>query len=216
MQIDNAYIDVPFEYRHHCWFCAEPAGHHFTFPHAKHLIFDCPHPTLTLPSCLECLRAAKKAKVRSIWQVKQLVKTYLIEKYRKDLAIGLNWTEEELANSGFEGGNFAGFQKSAWFIYQVARDRVNFRGWPLVLDGIDIERDEGNRKFCFDGVYYPSIEEAITHYSVNFDLDIKFLRQVLATMGIENFAQAVRYCRLYVGATPNEKSLAIRQICTLP
>ena len=212
MQIDNTYIDVPFEFRHHCWFCAEPAGHSFTFPHANHLVFDCPHPTLTLPSCFECRCAAIKAKVRSIWQVTPYVKAYLIKKYRKDLAIGLNWTEAELANAGFEGGSFAGFQKSAWFIYQVAKDRVNFHGWPLVLDGIAVGNDEGNQEFCFDGVYYPSIDDAITHYSVNFDLDFKFLKQVLAKVGIENFARAVRYCRLYVGATPNEKSRALAEI----
>ncbi|MGB2741345.1 MAG: hypothetical protein WBC60_12425 [Cognaticolwellia sp.] len=212
MSQDNNYIDVPFNYRHHCWFCSEPAGHSFTFPHAMHLVFDCPHDPLTLPSCLECSRAASKAKVRSIWQVEKVVKIYLIDKYRKDLAIGLNWTEDELANSGFENGSFSGFQKSAWFMYQVAKDRVNFRGWPLVLNGIDIDNDDDNRKFCFDGVFYPSIDEAIEHYSLNFSLDITFLRRVLAKIGIDNFARAVRYCRLYVGATPNEKSQALREI----
>ena len=47
---------------------------------------------------------------------------------------------------------------------------------------------------------------------LNFDLDFKFLKQVLAKIGIENFARAVRYCRLYVGATPNEKSRALAEI----
>ena len=212
MQINNTYIDVPFEYRHHCWFCSEPAGHSFTFPHSAHLVFDCLHETITLPSCLECSRAAHKAEVRSIWQVDKQVKIYLIEKYRKDLAIGLNWTQDELANAGFEDGSFAGFQKSAWFMYEVARDRVNFRGWPLVLAGIEIDNEESNREFRFDGVCYPSIDEAIEHYSLNFDLDLGFLRQVLAKMGPSSFAKAVRFCRLYVGATPNEKSQALREI----
>ena len=209
---DDSYIDVPFNLRHHCWFCSEPAGHSFTFPHSAHLIFDCPHEVLTIPSCLECSRAANKAKVRSIWQVEQSVKIYLIKKYRKDLAIGLNWTEEALANSGFEGGSFAGFQKSAWFMYQVAKDRVNYRGWPLILNGVEIINEDVDREFCFDGVSYPSIEQAIEHYSLNFLLDNDFLRRVLAKIGPQQFARAVRYCRLYVGATPNEKSQALREI----
>lgn len=208
---DESYIDVPFNFRHHCWFCSEPAGHSFTFPHSAHLIFDCPHEVLTIPSCLECSHAANKATVRSIWQVEQSVKTYLIKKYRKDLAIGLNWTEEELANSGFEGGSFAGFQKSAWFMYQVAKDRVNFRGWPLVLNGVEIINEEVDREFCFDGVSYPNIDQAIEHYSLNFSLDSDFLRRVLAKIGLQQFAKAVRFCRLYVGATPNEKSKALRE-----
>ncbi|MGK2233990.1 MAG: hypothetical protein ACI92O_003203 [Colwellia sp.] len=209
---DESYVDVPFNFRHHCWFCSEPAGHSFTFPHSGHLVFDCPHEVLTIPSCLECSRAANKAEVRSIWQVEQSVKTYLIKKYRKDLAIGLNWTEEELANSGFEGGSFSGFQKSAWFMYEVAKDRVNFRGWPLVHKGIEIINEDVDREFCFDGVSYPNIDQAIEHYSLNFSLDSDFLRRVLAKIGLQQFAKAVRFCRLYVGATPNEKSKALREI----
>ncbi|MFT5816182.1 MAG: hypothetical protein ACI9VT_003960 [Psychroserpens sp.] len=208
---DNTYIDVPFNYRHHCWFCSEPAGHSFTFPHSAHLVFDCPHELITMPSCLECSRAANKADVRNIWQVEQSVKVYLIKKYRKDLAIGLNWTEEELANSGFEGGSFAGFQKSAWFMYQVAKDRVNFRGWPLVINGVEIINEDVDREFCFDGVSYPSIDQAMEHYSVNFNLDADFLRRVMAKIGPKGFAKAVRFCRLYVGSTPNEKSQALRE-----
>lgn len=97
-------------------------------------------------------------------------------------------------------------------MYQVAKDRVNFRGWPLVLDGIEIINEEADREFCFDGVSYPSIDQAMEHYSVNFDLDLAFLRRVLAKIGPKNFAKAVRFCRLYVGATPSEKSLAMRDI----
>ena len=211
MQFDNTYIDVPFNYRHHCWFCAEPAGHSFTFPHSEHLVFDCSHEPLTLPSCAECARAANQAEVRSIWQVEKRVKVYLIQKYRKDLAIGLNWTQDELANAGFEEGSFSGFQKSAWFMYEVARDRVNFHGWPLVLNGIEMVNEEVEQAFCFDGVSYPGIDQAMEHYSANFALDLAFLRRVMAKVGPKSFAKAVRFCRLYVGETPHEKSLALRE-----
>lgn len=212
MSEHDSFVEIPFENRHQCWFCAEPAASYFSFPHQQQLILDCQHPTLTVPSCSECANAALKAKVRNIWQVEQQVKKFLMQKYKKDLAIGLNWTREELANSGFEGGSFSGFQRSAWFMYEVAKDRVNFSGWPLVLDGVEIEKDNISDSFTFDGVCYPSIEEAIESYSENFRLDAMFLRQILAKIGPEKFAQAVRYCRLFIGATPLEKSRALRDL----
>ena len=95
-------------------------------------------------------------------------------------------------------------------MYEVAKGRVNFCGWPLVLDGIEIEKDNISDSFTFDGVAYPSIEEAIESYSENFRLDAMFLRQILAKIGQEKFAQAVRVCRLYIAATPAEKSRALR------
>lgn len=205
-------IETPFNNRHQCWFCGEPSSCYFSFPHQYHLVFDCSHPTLTLPCCAECSKAAIKAKVRSIWQVEQQVKKYLIKKYQKDLAIGLNWTREELVNSEFEGGNFAGFQKSAWFMFEVAKQRVNYKGWKLVLNGIAIEQDDATEIFQFDGVCYPTIEDAIVQYSENFALDNVFLRKILAILGLERFAQSVRYCRLYIGATPDEKSRALRDL----
>lgn len=206
----DSFIEVPFQYRHQCWFCAEPAASHFTFPHHQYLIFDCPHPKLTVPSCSECADAAQKAKVRSIWQVSQCVKKFLMRKYKKDLAIGLNWTQEELADAGFEEGGFSGFQKSAWFMYEVAKARINFLGWSLVLDGIEIAQDEESQNFIFDGVSYPSIEEAIEYYCANFRIDSVFFRQVLAKTGPDKFSQAVRFCRLHIAATPAEKSRALR------
>ena len=212
MPVHNNVIETPFKHRHQCWFCAEPADSLFTFPHQRHLVFDCPHPTLTVPSCTECCSMAAKARVRNIWHVKQQVKMSLMKKYQKDLAIGLNWTQEELANAGFEGGSFEGFQRSAWFMYEVAKARINFRGWPIVLDGIELEKDIGAESFNFDGICYPSIEEAIEHYCENFSLDSTFLRQILAKIGSNKFARAVRFCRLYIGATPNEKAKALKEL----
>lgn len=205
----NNFVEVPFENRYQCWFCQEPAGCYFSFPHHLHLVLDCSHPSLAVPSCDECNAMALKAKVRDIWQVKQQVKSALIKKYKKDLAIGLNWTQEELQNSGFEDGCFAGFQKSAWFMYEVAKQRVNAKAWPLVLDGIALEQDSSVLSFQFDGVIYPSIEQAIEHYCDNFNLDKAYLRQVLAKIGNDKFSQAVRFCRLYIGATPDEKRQAL-------
>ncbi len=202
-------IDVPFAHRHQCWFCGEPGDKSFQFPHHAHLVINCPHPSLIVPSCTECLSFAKKSEVNTIWHVYSNVKTQLIYKYRKDLAIGLNWTKQELAESDFEGGNFEGFKRSAWFMYEVAKGRVNFVSWPLVLDGLKVEKELIKEEFVFDGVKYPSIDDAIKHYSVAFDIPIHFLQRVLAITGADRFSYAVRYCRLYVGATPQEMRAAL-------
>ncbi|WP_448211216.1 hypothetical protein [Colwellia sp. MEBiC06753] len=206
---DETLIDIPFECRHMCWFCGEPSHLYFRFPHQHHIVLACPHPTLTVPSCAECQKIALSIKANSIVQVADAVKTSLIKIYRKHLAIGLNWTPETLAASGFEGGNFEGFQKSAWFMYEVAKARVNYAGWPLSLGGIFIDIDNESTSFDFDGVKYPSIELAIAHYVQVFGLNKQLLIRVLDKIGLARFSEAVRFCRLQVSATPNEANLAL-------
>lgn len=208
---DNT-IDVPFDCRHQCWFCGEPYNASFTFPHSRHIVLACPHPTLSVPSCTECFAYAMKAEADDIFAVRAQVKQQLISRYRKDLAIGLNWTKEELANSGFEGGNFEGFQRSAWFMYEVAKSRVNFKAWPLSLNGVELAEQFEQSSFLFDGVVYPTINDAIIHYCRVFDIKPTLLTKALAKVGIEQFAYAVRFSRLLVGATPDEIRVALNQL----
>jgi len=203
-------IDIPFDKRHHCWFCGEPSEVKFTFPHDSHIILDCPHPRLMVPCCGECNQIARQVTESSIWSVNRGVKRRLMRKYHKDLAIGLNWTQEELANSQFEGGNFEGFQRSAWFMYEVAQNRVNYLGWPISLDGVEIELSLVTTCFIFDGVTYPDIEDAINHYIINFGLNEALFKQVLYQIGEHRFSEAVRFCRLQIGATPSERMLALK------
>ena len=127
--------ESPFDKRYCCWFCGEPKSIDFIFPtnevHSPILseassILVCPHPKISIPSCLECHDMAKKSDVNSIWAVNDVVKRTLMKCYRKHLAIGKNWTPEELNNSEFQQGSIAGFARSAWFMYEVARDRVNY------------------------------------------------------------------------------------------
>lgn len=227
--------ETPFNKRHCCWFCGEPSQVSFIVPamsttptneRNNYLLRSCPHPVISVPTCRECQQLASKADKNSIWAVKDQVKRQLLKRYAKDLAIGINWTEQELANSGFEQGNFAGFARSAWFMYEVAKGRVNYLGWTLVangieLDEVDAELDEG-QTFSFDGVLYPSLADAITHYAKAFLLDEPYVIAVLQYLSESNadgqsvddklFAQAVRFCRLLVNATPNERKVAFKAL----
>ena len=212
MVYEYSLIETPFEYRRCCWFCGEPKQYMFGFPHNQYLVFQCTHSPLQVPACKECYAFASKAKVNNIWQVQVYVKQQLMKHYKKDLAIGLNWTEEELRNSGFEGGSFEGFQRSAWFMYEVAKNRVSYSGWPLYINGLPVEYMEEKRSFIFDGIRYPTIDDAIKHYAQTFDLSLLFFKKVLAELGDNKFGEAVRYARLFVGTTPQEQTIALNKL----
>ncbi|WDE07521.1 hypothetical protein SG34_011930 [Thalassomonas viridans] len=205
-------IEIPFDCRHLCWFCGEPAGHAFTFPNSRQSLVTCVHQPVTLPACDECRKLAAKANKTSIWAVAEAVKSELIRRYHKDLAIGVNWTQESLAQSGFEGGNFAGFQKSAWFMYQVARGRVNFQGWPLVVNGVELVDEPEQEAFTFDGITYPSLTDAINHYCQIFHLDKQYFISVLQVYTRKRFAEAVRFCRLTLADTPKERAVMLKSL----
>ncbi len=222
--------ETPFSKRHCCWFCGEPNDTQFIFPpnsslssyhEDKYILLDCSHPAISVPSCNECAKIALRARVDSIWLVKAYVKRQLIKLHSKELAIGVNWTKQELASSEFEGGNFAGFARSAWFIYELAKERVNYAGWRLIANGIELGEgnlnDDSTESFCFDGVKYPTIEDALLHYAKVFSLDEHYLKAVLQHLSGGNvsttaFSKAIRFCRLLVNASPNERKHAFKAL----
>ncbi|MEZ9234598.1 hypothetical protein AB4128_03615 [Shewanella sp. 10N.286.52.A9] len=200
-------VDIPFDLRHQCWFCAEPSNDVFSY-YAKP---STPHPSLTLPACTECSRLAKKHLLTSIWDCRDAVKDDLMKIYHKDLAIGINWTEEELAESGFDCRILSGFKESAWMMYQIAKGRINAKGWPLVLNGIDIEQGY-QPQFEFDGLSFNSLNKAITHYCDTLSLNKHLLCELLNIVGKEKFAYAIRLCRMNIGITREHQKLLLQQV----
>lgn len=212
MNINYCLTETPFKYRQACWFCGEPKQFLFGFPHNQWLVFNCTHSAIKVPACKECYGFAFNAKVDSIWQVQTYVKQQLMTRYKKDLAVGLSWTEDELENSDFEGGNFEGFKRSAWFMYEVAKDRVSYTGWPLIVDGVLLNCEEDKASFLFDGMSYPTIDDAINHYIQTFGLHADFFRKIIAVLGEHKFGEAVRYARIFIGTTPQEQTIALNQL----
>lgn len=185
-------IDIPFALRHTCWFCAEPCDRIFNYQAQRYT----PHPSLAVPCCKECLTLASNSPLTSIWDCHMAVKDELLRIYAKHLAIGENWTEQELAESEFTCKVFAGFKKSAWFMYRVAKDRVTFTPWALSLNGVAIDMEQYQLGFQFDGVNFSSISKAVTHYSQMLGLDKTFLQELVNLVGRERFGYAVRVARI--------------------
>lgn len=221
--------ETPFDKRHCCWFCGEPSNNAFIFSATSadnsvdsdvELFHTRSSTRISIPSCHECQQLADKSTANSVFSVKVDVKKQLIKRYAKDLAIGVNWTKEELANSGFEQGNFAGFARSAWFMYEVAKSRVGYLAWPLVVNGVALQIDIDEIKaqsFTFDGVLYPSLSDAIHHYAKIFLLDEHYVVAVLqqlakGSINEQSFAQAVRFCRLLVNVSTSERKAALQKL----
>ncbi|TKB45067.1 hypothetical protein [Thalassotalea mangrovi] len=204
-------IEVPFAYRHCCWFCKEPAGGVFNFPDKQRRHVTGTAEGMAIPACFECLPLANKHKQLPINAVREKVKAGLRKLYRKDLAIGVNWTREELENSGFEGGNFEGFARSAWFMFEVARDRVNFSGWPLELNG-QTQYHDPQSSFQFDGTEFSDVQQAIEFYALTYRLDQDFLTTAVYRLTDKRFADALRLARICQDFSAAEREQALSRL----
>ena len=210
--LNHQQIDIPFHFRHTCWFCSEPAAQDLYFPKTKKAAEYCTHRAISLPICRECKVISNGIRGDNIWQYREALKKSLAKKYQKHLAIGKNWTKEELENAGFEGGNFEGFAKSGWFMFEVARDRVNFAGWPLWCHGEQIEDITAGKQFVFDGVTYSDVNQAVDFYVKSFALKRTFLLELLDILGIDRFSDAIRYARIHVAASVREQRQVIADL----
>lgn len=201
-------IDIPFEFRHICWFCNEPSYCVFKYHARAHT----PHPSLGIPACKECQKLAKKSPLTSIWDCQLAVKDELMRIYAKHLAIGVNWTEQELIDSEFSCKVFEGFKKSAWMMYLIARGRVNATGWPLSVNGVDIDQTHFVVGFEFDGVKYTSLSKAVSHYSQTLGLDRLFFEAILCQVGRQRFSYAIRIARINIASPKRVKQEVVKDI----
>ena len=200
-------IDIPFEYRHTCWFCAEPCNKVFSLRVAP----GCHHPSLTIPACGECKSIANKAPTTSVWECRDYVKDALVKRYASHLAIGDNWTKEELEASEFSCKILSGFRESGWMMYEIARDRVNFRGWPISIDGVVVD-EQWNNHFHFNGLTFSHLGKAITYYRELYGLDRDFMTSLINTLGQNRFGYALRLAKLYRSSSAREKQRLLREL----
>jgi len=213
MSVDNyPLIDIPFDVRYTCLFCGEPSNATINIPFSADDINKAPHEPLSVPVCAECLSLVKKARCQSIYQYRNTVKAALTRKCQKALSIGSNWTEQELQESEFEGAAFEGFKRSAWMMYTIAKERVNYSGWPLCLEGIPLAADDDAGGFTFDGTDFVSVEHAIEHYIKTFHLDDVLLPELVKLLGTDKFGYAIRVSRLYLTISAAERTQIIADI----
>lgn len=208
--MDALDLDIPFNSRFTCWFCGE--GSHKTIVttisthQAKY--------SVNMPICDECQSYRCHDDVKSLGKLEQLINEKIVTRSAKALSIGANWTEQELAESPLNGNAFDGFKKSGWKMYLIARDRVNFSGWELSIDGIPINDDDiiSEEKFEFDGLTFNSYTSMLDYISDAFTLNKAFLKKVLAVYGNDRAIAAVKFCRLVINDSTFEREKALQDL----
>jgi len=90
--------------------------------------------------------------------------------------------------------------------------RINYKGWRIVIHNDHVIEENENENFEFDGVNYPSLEDAVTHAVKTFFLDEQLFTQVLSVLGKAKFSQAIRLCRLYPNLNAKQRESVFIEI----
>ncbi|NOI54127.1 hypothetical protein F0248_13630 [Vibrio crassostreae] len=207
-----SYIDIPFNLRHTCWFCGEPSSNLVEFPKTAQAVAKIGHSPIALPACNECARINYSKNLTSIWSVRDQIKHTLIDKYAKHLGIGENWTEQELIDSDFSGSTLGGFGRSAWKMYQIAKQRVDYKGWPLSVDDIPLEVYDETSGFEFDGTRYASINSCIDYFTKAAGVDKELLSQLVDIVSSDRFSYALRIAKLNKSVSNTKRSEIVEEV----
>lgn len=206
-------IDVPFEFRHTCWFCGEPYYESHAFMAKPN--YDGQSEPIMVPCCQECFSFSNDIKVSSLDILRDKVKEKLHKKYQKHLQIGVNWTKEELEDSEFEGKALEGFRESGWKMFEIAKERVNYRGWAVSIDGIPVEGLTTAFQFEFDGIVYTSLNHAVTQLATAYAIPQPYLEQVIELVGRDKMAYALRFCKTSYGYSAAEREASLASLRAL-
>lgn len=201
-------LDIPFNCRFTCWFCGEGSDQTIvttlSTPQKNYAV--------NTPICDECKSYRCHLDVNSLVKLGELIKEKIVTRSAKALSIGANWTEKELQESELNGGAFDGFKKSGWKMFLIARDRVNYSGWELSIDGVPIEHSLIDETFEFDGLTFTSFISMLDYLSNAFTLNKEFLKQVLMLYGNNRTLEAVKFCRLVPNDSTFQREKAIKDL----
>jgi len=196
--MDALNLDIPFNCRFTCWFCGEGSHKTIVTTLSTHQEYS-----LNMPICDECKSYRCHHAANSLGKLKALIKEKIVLRSAKALAIGTNWTEKELQESELNGAAFDGFKKSGWPMYLIAKERVNYSGWELCVDGVPIENTTNDENYVFDGLTFASFISMLDYLTHTFSLHKEFLQKVITIYGNNRVIEAVKFCRL----VPNESTL---------
>ncbi|GAL28899.1 hypothetical protein JCM19239_2140 [Vibrio variabilis] len=205
-------IDVPFNSRHTCWFCGDMSDMSLYFPRRQDDRKAQTHLPLELPICNECNGFANVCVANSTSHLRLQIKHHLLKKYAKTLGIGVNWTKLELEEAELDGAAFKGFKKSAWSMYEIAKKRVDYKGWDICVDGIPLSNLDESSFFQFDEMRFLNVDAAIDFYSKSESLSKMLLSGLVRIVGDTRFSYALRIARINFDVSRKEEKQILSEV----
>ncbi|MCW8327933.1 hypothetical protein MD588_03855 [Photobacterium sp. SDRW27] len=207
------FIDVPFEFRHTCWFCGEPYYESYSFMAIPN--YEQQKLPIMVPCCQECFSFCKSIKASGLDLLRDKVKEKLHRKYEKHLQIGANWTKEELEDCEFEGKALEGFRESAWKMFEIAKERVNYTGWPLTIDGLPMVGISSSFHIEFNGITYTGLSQAVEQLAKAYNIPQAYLEDVVEVVGRDRLSYAIRFAKTTYGYSSAEREASIGSLKAL-
>lgn len=209
--MDYFKVDIPFNNRHKCWFCGEPSDEFLDYP--RRIDFEAKsHLPISLPVCNECDSLIAKEPTSSIYDLKIKLTHKNLKKYARVLGLGINWTKLELENEQLSGASFIGFNESAWAMYEIAKQRIGFKSWPLTYDGIPFDMIDDSYFFESEDIKFIDVGSAIDHYCDAEGLNKELMRSLTDILGEARFRDVLRVSRTNVDLSRKEVLAVIREI----
>ena len=162
-----------------------------------------------VPCCQECFSLCQSVKASGLDLLRDKVKEKLHRKYEKHLQIGVNWTKQELDESEFEGKALEGFRESAWKMFEIAKQRVNYTGWQLTVDGMPVTGVSSTFHIEFNGITYTSLAHAVEQLAKAYNIPQPYLEEVVEVLGRHRLSYAIRFAKTTYGYSNEQREASI-------
>lgn len=190
-------IDVPYIYRYKCFYCGEPASQDDHVPPVSRYydfmsIYDT-HKPLTVPCCSECNIDLGDSLQADVFFRFDECKKLLVNKLSKVIRMGELWDEDSVKDSEVTG-DLKRFIDGLKVMSAIAKDRIEWTGWPVSVDGKTLLRSDDVKSVKINGKTFTSIENAIQYANKALKIPIPYLEKVLALVGDNRLQYAVTIC----------------------
>ncbi len=114
-----------------------------------------------------------------------------------------------------DGKALEGFRISGWKMFEIAKERVNYAGWPINIDGLPCYDVTTTYQFEYDGIIYTSLNHAVTQLAALYAIPQPYLEQVIELVGRDKMTYALRFCKTTYGYSPAERESSLASLRAL-
>lgn len=191
-------IDVPYEFKHICFYCGESAD---TVDHVPPVsryydyigLYD-KHPAITVPSCMECNLLLSDSLQEDIYGRFDEAKKRLTVKLKKYLKYASIWDENELDNASFTG-DLQRFAENVMIEASVAKERLEWQHWALSIDGAELYNLDDSTWIEVGGMRFKKYDHVLEYVKKVHKVAPLYFEKVVEVVGLSKVDFALHYCK---------------------